>query len=151
MSERERWRKVRRAPGHKVSSLGRVRSLDRTLPNGAAMGGQLLTPFDAGGYPHVTINGEQVPVHHLVLEAFHGPRPYGMEGCHGPGGPWDNRASVLRWDTHRANERDKRSFSAEAGRPRLRGVGGDEWTEEIEIGRGCRQNWAVSPVSGDLR
>jgi hypothetical protein len=104
----ERWRKVRRGPGYKVSSEGRVRSLDRTLTDGRQAGGVMLAPWlDDDGYPHVTINGEDVPVHLLVLEAFHGPRPYGTEGCHGPGGRQDNRAGVLRWDTHQENERDK--------------------------------------------
>lgn len=129
----KRWRKVRRATGYKVSSLGQVRSVDRTLADGRQAGGVLLKPFEVDGYLHVTINGEQVPVHHLVLEAFHGPGPYGTEGCHGPGGPLDNRAEVLRWDTHRENERDKR-----------RGKEGEE-------GRGVpgRQNFVETPGTGD--
>jgi hypothetical protein len=103
----ERWRKVRRGPGYKVSSNGRVKSVDRILSDGRAAGGVMLTPWlDDDGYPTVTINGEDVPVHLLVLEQFHGPRPYGTEGCHGPGGRQDNRASELRWDTHRENVRD---------------------------------------------
>jgi len=106
---RERWRKVRRAAGYKVSSLGRVRSVDRTLSDGRAAGGVLLVPVpDGDGYLRVTIAGESVPVHHLVLEAFHGQRPYGTEGCHGPDGKLDNRAEVLRWDSHLENERDKK-------------------------------------------
>jgi len=106
---RERWRKVRRGPGYKVSSEGRVKSVDRTLSDGRQAGGVMLTPWlDGDGYPTVSINGEDVPVHLLVLEAFHGPRPYGMEGCHGPGGRQDNRAMALRWGTHRENERDKK-------------------------------------------
>ena len=105
---RERWRKVRRAPGYKVSSLGRVRSVPRVLADGREHGGQPLEPFgNDDGYLCVTISGEQVKVHHLVLEAFTGPRPYGLEGCHGPGGSQDNRAEVLRWDTHRENLLDK--------------------------------------------
>lgn len=105
---RERWRKVRRAPGYKVSSDGRVRSLPRVLSTGQEHGGGLLTPYpDKDGYLCVTLNGETVRVHLLVLEAFHGPRPYGTEGCHGPDGLLDNRAQVLRWDTHRENLKDR--------------------------------------------
>ena len=107
----ERWRKVRRAVGYKVSSRGRVRSLDRILTDGRQAGGMMLAPFlDSDGYPHVTISGEQVPVMHLELEAFDLPRPYGMEACHAPeaAGRQDCRLEVLRWDTHRENERDKR-------------------------------------------
>jgi len=106
---RERWRNIRRARGYRVSSLGRVRSVPRTLSDGRQHGGQVLEPYpDDDGYLCVKIRGETVRVHHLVLEAFHGPRPYGLEGCHGPGGSQDNRAEVLRWDTHRENERDKK-------------------------------------------
>lgn len=45
-------------------------------------------------------------VHRLVLEAFVGPAPEGMEGCHNNGDPWDNRLENLRWDTHQANMAD---------------------------------------------
>lgn len=108
MPRRERWRKIRRAPGYKVSSLGRVRSMPRQLADGRSHGGGDLIPYpDADGYLCVTLYGETVKLHHLVLEAFHGPRPYGMEGCHGFGGKLDNSAEVLRWDTHKENIRDK--------------------------------------------
>ena len=101
-------RKIRRAPGYKVSSTGRVRSLPRILSDGRAHGGQALRPYpDQDGYLCVTIRGERVKVHHLVLEAFHGPRPYGLEACHGPDGLLDNRAEVLRWDTHQENLKDR--------------------------------------------
>jgi hypothetical protein len=104
---RERWRKVRRGPGYKVSSEGRVKSVDRVLTDGRAAGGVMLDPFpNDDDYLCVTIHGEVVPVHLLVLEQFHGPRPYGMEGCHGPGGRQDNRASEVRWDTHWENVKD---------------------------------------------
>lgn len=114
---RERWRKVRRAEGYKVSSLGRVRSVDRTLADGRRAGGQVLEPFEKkDGYLFVTINGEDVQVSHLVLEAFHGPRPYGTEACHGKNGNQDNRADQLRWDDREGNIKDK-----------LRDKGKDEW------------------------
>ena len=110
MAERERWRKVRRAEGHKVSSLGgRVRSVDRTLSDGRRAGGIELAQYqDQDGYWRVTINGEPVAVATVVAEAFHGLRPYGKEACHGPKGQDCNCASSLRWGTHRENEQDKR-------------------------------------------
>lgn len=100
MSDRERWRNVRRAAGYRVSSLGRVRSA----------GGVLSPVPDKDGYPRVSLHGEKVRVMHLVLEAFDRPRPYGLEACHDPRrseGRQDCRIAVLRWGTHRENERDK--------------------------------------------
>lgn len=47
-------------------------------------------------------------VHHLVLEAFVGPRPDGMECCHGIGGASDNSVENLRWGTKAENFADKR-------------------------------------------
>lgn len=47
------------------------------------------------------------PIHHLVLIAFVGPCPEGMECCHEDGDPSNNRLSNLRWDTHQANMDDR--------------------------------------------
>lgn len=46
-------------------------------------------------------------VHRLVLEAFEGPSPFGMEGCHKDGDPSNNKLTNLMWGTHRANIADK--------------------------------------------
>lgn len=46
-------------------------------------------------------------VHRLVLEAFVGPCPPGMEACHNNGNRLDNRIENLRWDIHENNMRDK--------------------------------------------
>jgi len=48
-------------------------------------------------------------VHSLVLEAFVGPRPEGMDGCHENDVPWDNRLSNLKWDTHSAKVKASRT------------------------------------------
>jgi hypothetical protein len=45
-------------------------------------------------------------VHRLVLEAFIGPCPHGMEACHWDGRPENNQLSNLRWDTDLANQAD---------------------------------------------
>jgi hypothetical protein len=42
----------------------------------------------------------------MVLEAFVGPSPEGMEACHRDDVPANNHLSNLRWDTHRANLRE---------------------------------------------
>lgn len=45
-------------------------------------------------------------IHDLMLEAFVGPRPEGLEGCHWNDVGIDNRIENLRWDTHSANVAD---------------------------------------------
>ena len=48
-------------------------------------------------------------VHSLVLEAFVGPRPTGMQGCHFPDPDTsNNRLDNLRWDSAEANMHDCR-------------------------------------------
>lgn len=46
-------------------------------------------------------------VHPLILAAFKGPRPQGMECCHNNGNPADNRIENLRWATHQENMDDR--------------------------------------------
>lgn len=43
---------------------------------------------------------------HLVLMAFVGPRPKGMEACHGDGDCLNDSLPNLRWDTTLENHRD---------------------------------------------
>lgn len=43
----------------------------------------------------------------LILTAFIGPCPEGMECCHNNGNAKDNRLVNLRWDTRLKNSRDK--------------------------------------------
>ena len=71
------------------------------------------------GYPHVTLcrNGKGTSkfIHELVLTAFVGPRPQGMECCHYPDrDPTNNRLENLRWDTSKANEADKKKHGTTA-------------------------------------
>lgn len=49
-----------------------------------------------------------MPVHQLVLMAFEGPKPDGMEGCHYPDSDkTNNRPENLRWDIHAENGKDR--------------------------------------------
>lgn len=104
---KERWAPVPGSEGYAVSDRGRVRSLDRfvTGTNGIRrlFLGRLLAP--SSEYT-VKINQRTRSVAHLVLEAFVGPRPDGMECCHGNDIPSDNRLCNLRWDTSSANKLD---------------------------------------------
>ena len=46
-------------------------------------------------------------MHRLVLGAFAGPPPEGMEGCHEDNDKTNNRLDNLRWDTRPGNHSDK--------------------------------------------
>ncbi|MFV8232388.1 HNH endonuclease [Mycolicibacterium fortuitum] len=48
----------------------------------------------------------RLQVHCLVLEAFVGPRPEGLECCHYDGDAFNNNVINLRWDTRSANTYD---------------------------------------------
>lgn len=47
-------------------------------------------------------------VHHLVMEAFIGPRPQGLEARHIDGKPGNARLDNLAYGTHEENDMDKR-------------------------------------------
>lgn len=53
-----------------------------------------------------------VSVGRLVLEAFVGPCPLGLECCHYDGNKLNNRLDNLRWDTHSNNMRDARRIQS---------------------------------------
>lgn len=104
----ETWKPVKGAEGrYEVSDLGNVKSL-------VAPGGErVLKP-----YPHVKSGHRMLAlsvrrgevkmkyVHLLVLEAFRGDAPKGMEGCHSDGNPGNNALANLRWDTRSNNNKD---------------------------------------------
>lgn len=61
------------------------------------------------GHLSVRLRGVRRYVHQLVLEAFIGPCPDGMEARHFPDrNPTNNAASNLLWGTHRQNILDQR-------------------------------------------
>lgn len=113
----EEWRPVVGYEGlYEVSSHGRVRSLDRFRPHPTnerltLVRGRVLKLKRRQRTGHLTVTlqnaGRSYPfVHGLVLAAFVGPRPEGMECCHNDGNPANNHVSNLRWDTHAANLAD---------------------------------------------
>ena len=107
----EEWRPVAGWEDlYQVSSLGRVRSEKRP----GSPGGVLKpcgTTKKVNNYPVVALHRDckrvDQYVHTLVLEAFKGPRPPGLEACHNDGNPLHNCAGNLRWDTHVANMADQ--------------------------------------------
>lgn len=116
------WKPVAGFDGfYEVSDTGLVRSLDRhityDLPcrSGETKSvtrfkrGIILksTPKDSG-HLLVSLGRGTAPrsVHSLVLEAFVGPRPEGMNGLHENDDPTDNRLENLRWGTQSNNISD---------------------------------------------
>jgi hypothetical protein len=109
----ERWRAV---PGHEgsyeVSDHGRVRSVDRMVYAGQgkfrhAPGVMLRPTTHRDGHLHLLLQKKHWFVHQLVMLAFVGPYPDGMEICHRNGIKNDNRLSNLRYDTPRSNNLDR--------------------------------------------
>jgi hypothetical protein len=104
--ESEEWRPIQRFQGCEVSNLGRVRS-SRPSHKGHTRSLRVLKgTIGKNGYHYVNLDGIPKTVHRFTLEAFIGPRPEGMEACHGDGIRSNNRLSNLRWDTPKANYED---------------------------------------------
>jgi hypothetical protein len=112
------WRPVTGHEGlYEVSSDGQVRSVDRAVRHSSGGGtyvlhGRVLKPQASGnGYLVVKLSrdGKALTrnIHTLVLEAFSGPCPPGMEACHGDGDRANPALSNLRWDTRSANALDR--------------------------------------------
>jgi hypothetical protein len=59
---------------------------------------------------HISVKNKKMnlQVHRAVLLAFKGKCPPGMEACHNNGDAGDNRPRNLRWDTHAANNGDRK-------------------------------------------
>lgn len=114
MSADEIWKAIPEyRADYEVSNLGRVRSLDRLVSHGVGnfqrkRKGTILKPGTVkSGHQLVVLGrGHSRLIHRLVLEAFVGPRPDGMECCHGDGDPANNCLNNLRWDTRSANVLD---------------------------------------------
>jgi HNH endonuclease len=72
-----------------------------------------LHPHPVRGYLKCTVRDATTNrrvscgVHVLILEAFYGACPPGLEGCHNNGNATDNRAVNLRWGTPASNNHDR--------------------------------------------
>lgn len=116
MTSSEEWRAIPGYAGaYEVSSLGRVRSVDRRVPGGhggtRSCRGRLLIPQGRGGYMQIGLRishaaRNTVSVHRLVASAFIGPCPSGMEVLHSNGECDDNRLENLRYGTRGENVED---------------------------------------------
>lgn len=105
----EVWRPIATAEGYEVSNFGAVKS----LPGGRRHGKILKqSSLPKTGYKQVfpCVNGKSVPmyVHRLVLEAFVGTCPDGMECRHLDGDPSNNMLENLCWGTPKQNQHDRK-------------------------------------------
>ena len=116
----EFWRDIPGYEGsYQVSSLGRVRSLPRIIPvydsvrqisYARPCPGKILRQAVCDRAGHVSVHlgkySRGIPVHQLVMLAFLGCPPPGMEAMHLNGIPTDNRPENLQYGTHSQNMTD---------------------------------------------
>jgi hypothetical protein len=133
----ERWRAIPSWESlYEVSTFGRVRSLDRIRPlrmrqikpgtvrhiKGRIVGGRLLGPKGHAKYWKVLLSDEGRHetrfVHHLVLEAWVGPRPAGYVTNHINGNAEDNRLENLEWCSYSHNNQ----HAIDTGLRKMRGT-----------------------------
>lgn len=94
------WRTIPSSPKYEASDTGLIRNAKR--------GNVLAAPLSCeGGHPIVCIHGRARPVHALVLEAFVGPRPPGLECRHRDDVKSNNHVSNLVWGTRSENMHDR--------------------------------------------
>src|SRR5262245_14943443 len=113
------YREVAGFPAYRVGTDGSLwscfrRGRGRGQPAGSRFGAwhQIKGNISLRGHLFVHLNGSGKTrrrfIHNLVLEAFVGPCPPGMECCHGDGNPANNRLVNLRWGTRCDNREDAR-------------------------------------------
>ena len=104
----ERWRPIPGFADYDVSDQGRVRSWKKPgSPRRQSEPRILKQTLSLRGYPQVSfsVRSKQFPVtvHRLVMTAFVGPLPSGLETRHLNGNPLDNRLSNLAYGTPSEN------------------------------------------------
>ncbi|MHA2264254.1 MAG: NUMOD4 motif-containing HNH endonuclease [Candidatus Thorarchaeota archaeon] len=93
------WKKIPQHSNYQVSNFGRVRSKRKVLkPRVLYPQGYLKVALSEDGFV------SDCYIHHLVLEAFVGARPFGTETSHLDGDPTNNHISNLVWECHEDNE-----------------------------------------------
>lgn len=112
----EIWKDIPGYEGaYQASNMGRIRSLDRMVRGVChftgeefhrKIKGRILRPGRCkSGHVYVVLGHKAAgsPVHQLVMKAFVGDPPKGMEVLHRNGNPQDNRLVNLRYGTRTEN------------------------------------------------
>lgn len=107
----------------RVSSFGRIMRIGRSNCK-STKPPKIWTPPSPKNRVWVAGRGS-IHIANLVLEAFVGPCPEGMECCHWDDNQSNNRLDNLRWDTHANNVRD----GYRNGAPRKR----KHWKKKLSI------------------
>ena len=105
---RELWKKIEDCPMYVVSNCGRVKRITSGLGNKAKAGFILKRFKGTGGYLRVGLGRQgqkpkQLFVHRLVLEAFVGPCPLGLQCNHIDGVRTNSHIENLEWVTSSEN------------------------------------------------
>ena len=113
-------------PGYDISNRGQVRSYWKQVGNGRGHSvkwvmtdcpQRILRTSLSAGYPHVALRKEGnrfiFRIHILVLLAFIGPCPPGLQCCHNNGNPTKNLLENLRYDTLSNNQLDRRKHGTD--------------------------------------
>ena len=104
---KETFCEVKGFPKYRVSTKGKVQSKRK---NNSWVNLSIQTADSGHKYVNLyrgTGKGYMHQVHALVLNAFVGPCPKGMQCRHLNGKPWDNRLCNLKWGTPRENGEDR--------------------------------------------
>ena len=127
------YRPIDNYPGYRVGSDGSVWTCKKKITgNGKyilATTWHRMRGRKIKDYPRVTLSHDgqktDIFIHLLVLRAFIGPCPTGMEACHANDIKTDNRVVNLRWDTPQNNWIDRKQ----------NGHDGSQWGETSHFAR----------------
>lgn len=169
----EVWKSIRDFPGYEVSNHGRVGSFKKR--NGkpgnwiiADTLQRILSPALTRGYRAINLCHDGTSsfrrIGGLVLEAFVGVRPKGMEVCHADCNKQNDHLDNLRYDTRAANQADGygdhvegRLTNQQARKVRLlasQGVKDKELAENFDVSidtiSACRTGYRYKAAGGAL-
>jgi len=126
--KKEVWKPIPGFPGYEVSNAGQVRSFHKHFgKRGWGLSDKpvkILSPHCGhNGYYSVNLRKNRKTYRRrigtLVILAFMGPRPDGMEVCHNDGNPSHDHLDNLRYDTHKSNIQDASRHGTLKGTPKF--------------------------------